>query len=239
MSECRQGAHAMQIKCQEQGDAKTSPCFFRFNENGMTLIEILVVLAIIAGVMGSFALEMNSASEVMRSEAGKLMGVIRYTYHNAAANALYSRIVFDLDEQKYWVENSEYPFYVVKEGDETEQLIQKNKEKNSFSSEDEEESENALTEDFAEDESDLMDLHEINERIRLSDIFVDHQAEPLSEGKAYLYFFPGGQTELAVIHFSDEEGENFVTMSVNPLTGWSDVTTEFIEHTEFQEDTKK
>lgn len=223
-------------------DTRASLCFFLRNQRGMTLIEILVVLAIIAGVMGSFALAVSSPSETMRSEASHLMGMIRYAYHNSAANSLYSRVVFDMDEQKIWVESSESPFYVVKEGDEIQAMIEKNREKKNLvkSSDDEEEdaSEAAGEGDFAEDESDLLNMHEVDSRIRLADVFVDHQKEPQNSGTAYLYFFPRGQTELAVIHFADEEGENFVTLSVNPLTGWVDVTTEFREYTEFQESAK-
>lgn len=210
------------------------------HEDGMTILEILVVLAILVGVMGSFSLAMNSSSEVMRAEASRLMGMIRYAYHHTAANSLYGRIVFDLAEQKYFFETSEAPFYVVREGDEKEAMIVANLEKNSGNTTDESDADEGsnLSGDFSENESELLEPFQVNSIIRLAGVFVDHQKEPVSEGMAYLYFFPGGQTELAVIHFSDEEGENFLTLSVNPLTGWVDVRTEYVEYTEYVESAK-
>jgi general secretion pathway protein H len=45
-----------------------------------------------------------------------------------------------------------------------------------------------------------------------------HDEEPRTRGHAYLYFWPGGQTEHAVIHLgrADDDG---LSISVSALTG--------------------
>jgi general secretion pathway protein H len=49
-----------------------------------------------------------------------------------------------------------------------------------------------------------------------------HDADPRKEGRAYLYFWPGGQTERAAITLrvgKSEEEKDAVTLIVAPLTG--------------------
>lgn len=208
--------------------------------DGMTLIEILITLTLIAGLLGVFVSAMGgSAYEAMRGEAARLMGTIRYVYYQAAAKSQYSRIVFDLSEQKYFVETSEEPFYIPREDDETEAMIAKNREKNKGDVEGSEEGGEGTTEattlagEFAEDESEQLEIFEIDPVIKIADVFIGHQKEPVAEGKAYLYFFPKGQTEFAVIHFSDEEESEFITLIVNPLTGRVEIETEFRDYNDY------
>ena len=59
--------------------------------------------------------------------------------------------------------------------------------------------------------------------MRLFDVYTPRQAEPYRKGRAYLYFFPDGHTERAMIHLSD--GDDFYTLRVSPLTGQVSVHT--------------
>src|SRR6476660_2939227 len=52
---------------------------------------------------------------------------------------------------------------------------------------------------------------------KLFDIYTARQREPYTSGKAYLYFFPDGHTERAVIRMND--GDEFYSLIVHPLTG--------------------
>jgi general secretion pathway protein H len=55
------------------------------------------------------------------------------------------------------------------------------------------------------------------EGVNFASIYTAHREEPALEGRAALYFFPGGMTELAVIQLRDEDG--FVnSVEVHPLT---------------------
>ena len=54
---------------------------------------------------------------------------------------------------------------------------------------------------------------------KLAGLFTPRYAQPVTTGKGYLYFFPLGQTEPAIVHVSDEEGESFFSLLVHPLNG--------------------
>src|SRR5262249_7679548 len=56
---------------------------------------------------------------------------------------------------------------------------------------------------------------------KLFDIYTPRQREPYTSGKAYLYFFPDGHTERAVIRIND--GDEFYSLIVHPLTGKGEV----------------
>jgi hypothetical protein len=41
----------------------------------------------------------------------------------------------------------------------------------------------------------------------------------VTSGRAYLYFYPLGQTEPAIVTLSDPSGENVYSLVVHPITG--------------------
>jgi hypothetical protein len=43
--------------------------------------------------------------------------------------------------------------------------------------------------------------------------------DEVTSGRAYIYFFPMGQTEPAIVHLSDAKGETFYSIVVHPITG--------------------
>ena len=53
--------------------------------------------------------------------------------------------------------------------------------------------------------------------------------EPVSTGHGYLYFFPLGQTEPAIVHLSDPDGEVFYSLLVHPLNGRVKVVNSYVE----------
>ena len=71
----------------------------------MTLLEVMVVLAI-AGLMmsvGYRALQSVRSSD-LRGEANKVMAVLRIAYNGSSATGRHVRVVFNLDDQKFWME---------------------------------------------------------------------------------------------------------------------------------------
>jgi general secretion pathway protein H len=58
--------------------------------------------------------------------------------------------------------------------------------------------------------------------IKFREVQSQHDDEPRKEGRAYLYFWPGGQTERASIQLKvgdDNDEKNAITLLVSPLTG--------------------
>jgi len=59
----------------------------------------------------------------------------------------------------------------------------------------------------------------IDPKIKITKVQTEHDEEPVTEGIAYIYFWPGGVTERAVVQLGrglDDEG---ITVEVSPLTG--------------------
>lgn len=189
---------------------------------GFTLIELLVAIGIVALMMGlSVGMIGGSFHHQAKNEVARLIGAIRYSYNEAASKNLYYRIVFDFEKQRYWVESSEEPFLLTPDSEE---------QKDKKSKKEEEESEEAEGGFTAEEEGPIKSV-KLDESVRLKDVYVEHQEGLISEGQAYLYFFPRGQTEQAVINFSDEDEESFYSLVVEPLTAKCRAKAEYVEFT--------
>lgn len=198
----------------------------------MSLIEILIVLGIIAGftafVMGGIA---DNAKRNMRSTSSFLIRTVKYSYTQAALTNTYYRIAFSLsaEPQTMRIEMSTEPFYIVRDDDEAEALRLENEERLSEEELAETSSGAQGAGSFQELESDLFDLKELPDDIKIASIQTREQAEAIEEGDTYLYFFPKGYTQFAVIHLSDIDETAFMTLVVNPLTGVVEVYSEYIE----------
>lgn len=76
--------------------------------------------------------------------------------------------------------------------------------------------------DSFEEENTLSGLGEpvvFPEDVKIISVRTEHDIEPITEGEAYIYFFPMGRTQLAHVQLEDEDGENEYTIKVQPLTG--------------------
>lgn len=69
---------------------------------------------------------------------------------------------------------------------------------------------------------------DLAEGVHLLDVWVQGMDEPQNEGKAYLYFFPHGYTQEALIHIEDDGGRVF-TVKVAALTAKTAILAEYVE----------
>jgi hypothetical protein len=56
-------------------------------------------------------------------------------------------------------------------------------------------------------------------KTKIQSVYTPRVSEPLTSGRAYIYFFPLGQTEPAIVTLSNPEGEAFYSLVVHPITG--------------------
>ncbi len=214
------------------------------NHRGFTLLEIIIAMGIaaliMASVMGALA---STDSSRMGAFSNEFIRTIRYAYNQAALTNTYYRIQMDLTEQSYVLEYSDTPFYIVREDDEIELIRKTNEEKNNSGVDADEAAATAGaaagTGEFSETEDEFLELKPIPSGIRIAGMQTQHQKQEQEEGKAFLYFFPRGRTEFAVIHLSDDEGEEMLTLAVNPLTANVDVMDEYLEFDEVLEKVSK
>jgi general secretion pathway protein H len=78
---------------------------------------------------------------------------------------------------------------------------------------------------------------ELGKDIRFVQVQTEHDTEPRVEGRAYLYFWPGGGTERAAIQITRPGDHDGLTILVNSLTGRAQMQRGRIELEEARHDT--
>jgi general secretion pathway protein H len=175
-----------------------------------------------------------------------MAGSIRYLFDRASTTGRVHRLVLDFDNGKYWAEVSDDRS--SRAGKETDESRKKEAEK--IAKEEEVKREAAEKEAFfgarrfrratcpspsspKRAKFDAFRETAVKPITLKSGVFWPTSTprallKPLTEGKGYVYFFPMGMTEAAVIHLSDGK-EAFYTLIVHPLTGRVSVKNSFVE----------
>ncbi|MGZ6143151.1 MAG: pilus assembly FimT family protein [Myxococcales bacterium] len=193
-------------------------------DSGMTLIEIGVALCV-AGLMLAVAIPAMSAvtRAQLRQKSGQLAGAVRSMYGAAAIAGHTCRLVLDLDANTYWSECAKSNVRLDKEGERSqngarvasreEELLQDQRE--GMSDEDKEKATLAQKSAFAA--SPDVPKTELGGTVKFADVWVQHQPERYSSGRAFVYFWSSGLTEEASIHLA--QGDDVFSLLVSPLTG--------------------
>ena len=205
----------------------------RASSRGLTLIEIFVVMAIVALVTGvAIAGSMQLPSARLRGSATMITSAIKVAYTRATATSRDLRLVMDLDEKKIWLEQSDLPMLVqsksklaaagadpvtneeraaLAEGQRIVQGVPIAKPR----------FQPIATWGFGDDKGGKKG--KLLERgITFRSVQTPHDDKPRTSGRAYLYFWPGGRTELASIQVrigESTEDSQTLTLQVAPLTG--------------------
>jgi general secretion pathway protein H len=209
------------------------------HDKGLTLLEILVVTAIMGALMSAALVSArNIGRSSLRSQAFQMSAAIRYCYDRAVTTNGYYRLVLDFDNNKYWAERSDERVLLGRQKEKSPgkgvalDVDALEKERDGKVAEEEAEMRSrgqglgialeppprAKRAKFASF-TDAAIQPVVLKRARLMDAYTPRQQEPYKKGKAYLYFFPDGHTERALIHLADQDGEQFFTLRVSPLTG--------------------
>jgi len=206
----------------------------RAARGGMTLVEVLITVALVAVIMGVAVVGMGVTSGArMKRSSTMIACAIRVAYGHANATSKTVRLVFDFDKQQVILEESA-DRHLVKHGDraggaapadELEQVA-------IDAAKDITEGPKAPrarfhpTKAFGFNPDKDAAGKELARGIKFFQVEAEHLDEPIDAGRAYLYFFPGGQTQRAAIQLSVSNPEmnndaDFMTILVSPLTGKS------------------
>jgi len=219
---------------------------------GLTLIELTIALAIVvllfaAVVTGVGAITGSRA----KAAAGELGGVIRSLYDTASLTGRTCRLVFQLPDPrddetrvKYWAECA--PGNVTRRRDRENAIRDEIKKE-------QEDAKNAsrrsgpriasaqpTLQELMSQERDRVDSvarysvytapeiapRELPSGVHAS-VWTRHQHDAIGAGTAYLYFFPQGTTERALVYL--RQGRNIWTLEVSPLTGKTTVVSDQVE----------
>jgi general secretion pathway protein H len=199
----------------------------------LTLIEILIVMALMAiftaAVVGG---TMQLPSSRLRRSATMIASAVKVAYTRATATSRSLRLVLDMDQQKIWLEEADTPMLV------------RSKDTSSTGGADPiTQAEQAALAEGAQivkgppvprprfhpiqaygfgDVEAGKGGKALQRDITFRSVQTTHDDAARTSGRAYLYFWPGGRTELASIELriqqSEAESEQ-VTVLVAPLTG--------------------
>jgi general secretion pathway protein H len=220
----------------------------RASAQGFTLIEVLVALAI-AALLGGMAIKgmRGLAKTDLRGASAQMSGAIRYLFDRASTTGKHHRMVIDLANGKYWAEVSDDKFYVPHEA-ETEREVRQREDKEAEQDEElrrrREERLRAerdgkglpATSSFDYSKMEVGDFQpkrprfaafkelalkpvKLKSKVVVSSVYTPRVVDPITEGRAYIYFFPLGQTEPAIVTLSDPKGTTFYSLVVHPITG--------------------
>ena len=223
----------------------------RSSQSAFTLLEMMIVLALVGMLMGSVVVGFRSFTKSeLRGSAAKMAGAIRYLFDRASSTGKVHRLVLDFETGKYWAEITDERYLAPRE-QETEESRQKEAE--AEAEEAEAKAEGRAVEGEQEGDGEVIDptryqptewkpkkprFEMFQEKAlkvvqmrggKLAGLFTPRYRQPVASGKGYLYFFPLGQTEPAVLHISDEEGQTFYSLLVHPLNGRVKVHAGYVE----------
>jgi len=201
-------------------------------KRGVTLIEILVAIGIALLLAGGMIMGVGALSGARLRESSTLVaGAIRVAYNHANATSRPTRVVFDIKERTIHIEDTEGRM-LLQSGDRTggaEAATELEKEVV-------EEAERIVEGPRAPRpmfrpvkkllgfDTEGKGAKHLASKIYFRQIEVDHEDGAVTEGRVYLYFWPGGQTELAAIqlqksNLDDVPDSSIITVLVSPLTG--------------------
>jgi general secretion pathway protein H len=208
---------------------------------------VLLVLAIV-GIMAGLAIKglRGLAKSDLRASSGKLSGAVRYLFDRASTTGKYHRLVIDVTEGRYWAEVSDDRFYVPRDA-ETERDVKRRLEKEVKLDEEERRRAEETKLGGGFDMSKVQPQDYRPKRVRFAafrsaalkpvtmkntkvvDVYSPHLADLATAGRAYVYFFPLGQTEASIIHLSDPRGETFYSLVIHPITGRVRIYNEYVK----------
>lgn len=220
------------------------------NQRGLTLIEIMVAMTIAVVLFAAVALSVGAITgSKAKAATGELAGTIRYIYDTANLTGKTCRLVFDMpsskDEDgsvKYWAECA--AGNITTSRDRENELKSATKDRDDRAqgkdiSPSKLSDGSAYTELMAREQSrvddkakfsdftdETLEKRELPTSVRLG-IWTRHQKNEVKDGLAYLYFFPQGFTERAMVKV--RQGDNVWTIKVEPLTGKAQVVAEDVE----------
>ena len=193
---------------------------------GMTLIEICIAIGIAAGLMAiAIPAVSNITRAQLRQKSGQLAGGLRSLYGASALRSATCRLVFDLDEGSYESECAKSTVRLSAEGEKSqngkrekskdEELLE---EKNQQGLSDQDKAKLELLQKSAFSSTNDVPKTMLGKEVRFSSIWVEHQPEAYTAGKAFIYFWPTGVSEGASVQLAQGE-DDVMSLIVSPLTG--------------------
>lgn len=183
---------------------------------GFTLIEIMIVLAILAFGMTLAISRLSNKSGELRAVLRKTVVLSRELHTRAKLNGVTYRMVIDLGDggpqssQGIYVERGTSAS-VIKDRDLKEEEEQ------------EEDEENPRPKDFQRDTELLKKPILLPRGVYISEVEINRIERPVTQGVTYIHYLSQGLVEEAAIHLKGDGTEQKWTISIHPLTGKAEI----------------
>jgi general secretion pathway protein H len=191
---------------------------------GVTLIEVLIVVALLALLSSAVILGSGFlGNSRLRAAASLVVSSVRMGIARANATGKPVRLVFDLDKGLVRLEQTSGQMLRKKEegkstggGAEAATALEKEAQSETAKIM---EGPHAPRAQFEATKEFGRGGRPLGSGVAFRQVQTQHDGQPRTEGTAYLYFWPGGDTELASIQLRRAGEEQGLTVLVSPLTG--------------------
>ncbi len=195
------------------------------NESAFTLIEILVVFALISLITLFVIPSIGSSLKLsINSSCREIASIVKDTYSAAMVTGQVHRFVFDLKENKFWVESGPESLLLH-----TAKSLELEESRKRFKMEKEKEE----PEKFSLEKTITRSELSLPRGVKFTDVLTEENEKPVFEGKAYTHFFPNGITEQTIVHLEDSSEHKF-SLIIFPLMGNVQLVQHYVEREEIQ-----
>lgn len=186
---------------------------------GFSLLELMVVVVLIAGLIAIAipSLRLLTGADI-KNEITKLAGLCSEVYSRAAISGLTHRIIFDLDQQSYWVEEKVADVGAISPDLGYEDLM---KERQKQAGEKSKDDPQHFIPEWKALSDDLGEKFVLDQNLVFHGAWTEQMSEVARTGTVAIYFFTDGYTQSAFVSISKkgEEEESSLYLALSPLTG--------------------
>jgi prepilin-type N-terminal cleavage/methylation domain-containing protein len=179
------------------------------NKNGFTLLEVIVVVAIIGLIAGIGIPQINRVFRTnLKTTSTQISSMIKYSYDAAIINHMTYRIAFDFSSNTYHLEvsKSQEGFLLDAEEDKKESILYKDEKQKKENN-------------FAPYSGEWGRAVQLPQNLKIENIVDVKTRKEYSSDIFYLYFFPHGQTQEVIIRLNGEKAKiGFYSIWVDPIT---------------------
>jgi general secretion pathway protein H len=201
----------------------------RRSQRGLTLVELLIVVALIAVLGGSVLMGPGLLQgSRLKSATTLIVSGVRVGLARASTTGKPTRMAFDLDNGKVTLEEASSSVVLrehTKDGSSGAEPATELEKKARV------ESDRILQgphspratfkaiQGFNSSPDEKGEARSLGNGVEFISVQTEHDDEPRTSGRAYLYFFPGGTTERASVQLKRKGDDTGLTVSISGLTG--------------------